>query len=526
MPIPKNFTVIDLETTGPISVENYVIEIGIVRVENGKIVKTLDTLIRPPVPVPSSITHLTGLRDEDLKDAPSFQNVASEVEGLFEDAVFTAHNAPFDYGFLSLEYLRLGKRFLKPLLCTKDLASVLLPGQIKLGLDALSELFEIEAPVRHRAFPDAEITAKVLLKLLEKEGASERLAKAVIFPDKRFFHLPEDSFFQGLPETSGIYRFLSKQGDVLYLGAGKNIALSAALHFVSQIEDKKERELCAKTHQIDFNGTPTGLEAEIEKAFEIQSERPKLNRLLKEWHPGAYLWVSKDPFPFLQIENEGSDCPEFSSFGPYSSRRHLEKLMEYVKGKFRLCDYRISHLKRFKKRYPGRKACSGVSQGYCDGACVGKLPSGQYQDRVREAVEFLTIPLEGTPERKRHFLQVVKNERTQNFSGGWRTRNLLVRLLKESSLGGEKEAPYLIEEKAGQAGFRDIFLIQAGLLRKHWRLPPDTAEDDLKEETLALLQTSPERKKEEAELERLVIAEYLKRHKAHLRIIPLNLLAS
>ena len=55
-----------------------------------------------------------------------------------------AHNAPFDYGFLSLEFLRSGKSFVRPVLCTKELAHKVLPELTKLGLDALSEHFKIE----------------------------------------------------------------------------------------------------------------------------------------------------------------------------------------------------------------------------------------------------------------------------------------------------------------------------------------------------------------------------------------------
>ena len=107
--------------------ENYVIDIGVVRIERGKIVKTYESLVRPPVSVPPSITRLTGLRSEDLVQAPSFEDILSEIEPLFEGAIFTAHNAPFDYGFLNLEYLRAGKQFLKPLLCTKNLVHKALP---------------------------------------------------------------------------------------------------------------------------------------------------------------------------------------------------------------------------------------------------------------------------------------------------------------------------------------------------------------------------------------------------------------
>ena len=147
MTLLQNFTVIDLETTGPITEQNHVIDIGIVRVENGKIVKTYESLVRPPISVPSSITRLTGIQDEDLVSAPTFKEVADEVEELFKDAIFTAHNAPFDYGFLTLEFIRLGRRFTKPLLCTKNLAHKVQPELPNLGLDSLMEHFQISLSI-------------------------------------------------------------------------------------------------------------------------------------------------------------------------------------------------------------------------------------------------------------------------------------------------------------------------------------------------------------------------------------------
>ncbi len=81
--IPAKFTVIDLETTGPINEQNYVIDIGIVLVEDGKITRSFQSLVRPPVPIPASITRLTGIKDEDLTGAPVFKDIAGEVESFF-----------------------------------------------------------------------------------------------------------------------------------------------------------------------------------------------------------------------------------------------------------------------------------------------------------------------------------------------------------------------------------------------------------------------------------------------------------
>lgn len=114
----QEYVVVDVETTGARAMAHRVTEIGAVKVVNGKVTETFQTLIHPDRPIPEKITRITGISDAMVKDAPRFQEIAAEFRAFLGDAVFVAHNAKFDYGFLKAEFTRLGESLRCPTLCT------------------------------------------------------------------------------------------------------------------------------------------------------------------------------------------------------------------------------------------------------------------------------------------------------------------------------------------------------------------------------------------------------------------------
>ena len=153
----KNFTIVDVETTGGSPFFNRVIEIGLLRVEKGEVVEKYQTLVNPEMPLPEYITKITGLKDEDLVDAPVFAEIANEVLTKFENAIFVAHNSQFDYGFLKEEFRRLGYGFTLPQLCTVRLSRALYKEHKHHNLTAIIERYNFQCENRHRAFDDAKV---------------------------------------------------------------------------------------------------------------------------------------------------------------------------------------------------------------------------------------------------------------------------------------------------------------------------------------------------------------------------------
>lgn len=163
-----DFCVIDTETTGGKADENKIIDIAVVRYRDGIILERFHTLLNPGRPIPSWITMLTGIDDQMVAGAPRFSDIVPELTAILNKGVFTAHNVPFDYGFVRQEYLRLGLELERPRVCTLKMARRLLPFLRSKSLGAVCEHLLIEIYDRHRALGDAEATVYVLKYLLKK----------------------------------------------------------------------------------------------------------------------------------------------------------------------------------------------------------------------------------------------------------------------------------------------------------------------------------------------------------------------
>src|SRR5690625_816912 len=164
----NKFVVIDLETTGH-SPNDKIIEIGLVVIEKTKIVGEYTTLLHPGQAIPTFISNLTGITDEDVKDAPQFIDKANEITNFFNDSYLVAHNVPFDLNFLNDELSDHELNILtNPVLDTVELARILFPQAPGFKLAQLADFFQIEHKDTHRALSDAYVTAELFLILKEK----------------------------------------------------------------------------------------------------------------------------------------------------------------------------------------------------------------------------------------------------------------------------------------------------------------------------------------------------------------------
>ncbi|HWO95500.1 MAG TPA: ATP-dependent DNA helicase DinG [Bacillus sp. (in: firmicutes)] len=166
----KRFVVIDLETTGHSPKQgDKIIQLAAVIVENGKIVERFSSFLNPDMPIPAFIEQLTNIDDDMVKDAPFFEQVAPNVLKLLEEAYFVAHNVAFDLSFLQAELDGCGYDTLyNSTIDTVELARMLLPTAEGYKLSQLAEELNLEHENPHQADSDAEVTAYVLLALLDK----------------------------------------------------------------------------------------------------------------------------------------------------------------------------------------------------------------------------------------------------------------------------------------------------------------------------------------------------------------------
>lgn len=163
-----SYCVVDVETTGTSPDRgDRITEIAVVRVKDGTVTTVFDSLINPERSIPPYITALTQISWEMVRDAPRFRDVCDQLLGVLEGHVFVAHNAAFDWRFVSAEVHRAtGRRIDGRRLCTVRLARRLLPQLRRRSLDAVTYHYGIDIAARHRAGGDAEATAHVLVRLL------------------------------------------------------------------------------------------------------------------------------------------------------------------------------------------------------------------------------------------------------------------------------------------------------------------------------------------------------------------------
>ena len=163
-----DYAVVDVETTGSRSwAGDRITEIAVVTVRGGAVVETFETLVNPERSIPPFVTRLTNISWDMVKDAPRFRDICGDVVRAMNGAIFVAHNAQFDWRFVSAEVERAtGRQLDGRRLCTVRLARKLLPGLRSRRLDSVALYYGVRITARHRAGGDAVATAKVLIRLL------------------------------------------------------------------------------------------------------------------------------------------------------------------------------------------------------------------------------------------------------------------------------------------------------------------------------------------------------------------------
>lgn len=167
--LEEDWVVVDVETTGGSPNGGHrVTEVAAVHVSGGVVRQVHSTLVNPERRIPRMITELTGISDAMVARAPRFPEVAPQVAEWMQGRIFVAHNAAFDWRFVSAELERCtGRAPAGRQLCTVRLARRLLPTLPSRSLDALAVYFGLQIESRHRAADDALATAHLLLRLLE-----------------------------------------------------------------------------------------------------------------------------------------------------------------------------------------------------------------------------------------------------------------------------------------------------------------------------------------------------------------------
>jgi len=386
------FCVVDLETTGGSPGMSKVTEIGGVRLRAGKIVDRFVTLVDPGRPIPPTITSLTGIDDRMVAGQPGIEEALELFSAFCGEDVLVAHNAPFDLRFLNYERRRLaGRYFTQPWLDTLVLARRLLGRRVdRHDLATLAEWADAEIRPCHRALPDAEATAEVLLALFEllAERGHETLERAVAFGQgggQRFAHklaLAED-----LPQLPGVYLMRDRGGDVLYVGKAANLRRRVRSYFGPDgRHGRLIGRVLAELDRVDHEVCGSEFEALLRESELLHRLRPPGNRRGVPAGGARYLKLTLDePYPRLYaVARPTEDGAAY--FGPLRSERLVRLALEAI---HRLHPLRACHAvcadgRQGRLLYPAPVACAGPCRGG-DPASYGAV--------VEEVRALLSAPL-------------------------------------------------------------------------------------------------------------------------------------
>lgn len=384
--LPDPICFIDLETTGASFNYDRVIEVGIIRVEKGQVIKTFNSLINPHCLLSPEIELLTGIRSIDLENAPSFYEVKNEILEILDGTTFAAHNARFDYAFLKSEFKRQEITFNAKCLCTVKLSRKLFPQFSHHNLTALIERFNFSCENRHRAFDDAKVLwdfCQLIQTQFEAEVIEEAIKKVMKRPS-----VPvklKEGELDNLPELPGVYIFYGENGMPLYVGKSINIRERVLSHFSADTESQKEMSIAQQIESIETIVTNGELGALLKESELIKKLQPLYNRVLR--YKRRILVLKRAETKGMMDEYSRVELIETDQLTPsdldsvlaiFKNKRSAKQFLVNAAKDHDLCEKLLGLEKT-------STACFGYRLGRCKGGCVKKETPIKYNMRFEMA---------------------------------------------------------------------------------------------------------------------------------------------
>lgn len=186
---------------------------------------------------------------------------------------------------------------------------------------------------------------------------------------------------QSLPSAPGVYRFVAKNGTILYVGKAKNLKNRVASYF-GERKDRlpKTRALVKLAEKLEFTLVSSEQDALLLEASLIKEFQPRYNVMLKDGKSYPYICIKNEPFPRVfitrKVERDGS-----TYFGPYASPNRVEVLLNIIKNLFplRTCTLNLNTENIEKQKF---KVCLEFHIKNCLGACIAKESEIQYNEKI------------------------------------------------------------------------------------------------------------------------------------------------
>ena len=384
----ETFAFLDIETTGGNPQRDRITEIGIRFWRAGEVLGEWQTLLNPETRVSGFIERLTGISNEMVAVAPLFADMADELEQQLEGAIFVAHNARFDYGFIKSEFRRLGRAFSARVLCTVRLSRALYPDEARHNMDALIARHRLPLVERHRAMGDVSAMLAFFKHALAEHGedalgsAVHRLLRRQSTPS----NVPSEIFAQ-LPHSPGVYRFYGDNDVLLYVGKSTNIAQRVASHFSGDHQSSRGLRMSESLRRVECTETAGELGALLLELKQIKTLSPLYNRRSRAAKSLVSIALSTNPNGYLQAELARTLAPDSLGdyFGLFRSKRDAQSAIQGIAAKNDLC----GKLLGLEPAGPG--PCFQRSLGRCKGACEGAEDATRYNLRMQIAFHALRL---------------------------------------------------------------------------------------------------------------------------------------
>ena len=379
-----DLTFLDIETTGGSHVRDRITEVALIKIEQGAVVAKWETLINPGIPIPRNITGLTGIRDDMVKDAPVFEEIAGDLYSYLEGAVMVAHNARFDHGFLKAEYKRIGGTLRQRTLCTVKLSRKLYPHAEGHSLDAIMKRFGLSTSARHRGMGDAQLMLD-FLEAAKLELGSVKVLEAINLQLKGPTLPPsiDDSFLQRIEDVPGVYLFYDDTDMPLYIGKSIKLRTRVLNHFASDHVTHTEMEMAQRVKRIEWKETAGELGALLLEMNLIKKLQPAYNKFLRKQTKLYAIQMSErlNDLPWLKIVPLDQVEPNNLEllYGVFKTRKGPTELIRKLADEFKLCQKVIGLEK-------GKGKCFAHQIDKCSGVCVGKEKHELHHLRLKNAL--------------------------------------------------------------------------------------------------------------------------------------------
>jgi DNA polymerase-3 subunit epsilon len=469
------FVVVDLETTGGAPDGGGITEIGAVKVRGGEILGEFGTLVNPEERVPAFITVLTGITEMMLLEAPRLESVLPSFLEFARDAVWVAHNAPYDTGFLKAACAKHGYPWPKPIVL--DTAAIARRAMVadevpNHKLSTLARHFKAATQPVHRALDDARATVDVLHGLFARLGSLKvhtvgdviEFVKAVSPAQRRKKHLAE-----GLPDKPGVYIFRGHKDRPLYIGTSSSIATRVRSYFTAAEKRARIDEMINAAERVEAIPCAHSLEAEVRELRLIAAHKPPYNRRSKFPERVVWLKLTAEAYPRLSVvrELQGDGA---AYLGPFGSRRFAELAAAglYDALPLRQCTHKLS----LRTQTP---ACALAELGRCPAPCEHRISAADYEAAAAAPFRAATVGdpgpvVRGLMARIEALAEVERYEDAATLRG--RLIAFLRTAIRQQRLAGLTGLPEVVAARPSAAGGWEIAVVRHGRLAAAGVSPP------------------------------------------------------